>query len=441
MENMATAENHKIEIVHSSDIAVGDESVAQPRRRIHRVPPQLRRRNEKRREYDPTIVSLGPYHHGRPELRAAEALKHRFLNRLASDSNTKKNLLHDMILDKIGEIRACYADDDCVDKFSDSELASMMLLDACFIVALMEGLAGDRDAFLIWHQCLGVATLQFAFPDLMLLENQLPFLVVILIVRLRRGKEEGHGLIYQFLNWFLSGEFKPPIRPKSDGEQIPLHLLQACHRLFAACNSTAAKTQTQIISGFKFTNQDRDNIAARSVMDLKSKGIEFKPSSSCSIRDIKFKSSFPAELELPTQIVWSTSLSILSNMIAYEMLPGAEAEFEVLSYANFMKSLIESVEDAKELQEKGVLINRFQNHQQLVEELRGVDTFGLDNFDIFRDVKLEIEEHCRSKPKTWMADLIHTRFASPWTVIALLAAILLLCLTFIQTYFTINPVN
>ncbi|KAG6430371.1 hypothetical protein SASPL_108436 [Salvia splendens] len=448
-KTITTAQHNKFEKVFTTDhvdvaIAVKDEMLPPygvQRRRIHRVPPQLRRRSESRREYDPTIVSLGPYHHGQPELCAAEEVKHRFLYRLASGSDANKASLHRMILAQIGELRAYYADEDCVDRFSDGELATMMLLDACLMVALMEGLAGDSDVFLIWHQCLGIATLHFAFPDLMLLENQLPFPALKLILNLRRGKE-GAGLINSFLNWFLAGDFNPEGGKKGleleEEEELPLHLLEACHRMLVGSKSPITKK----ISGLKFTNPERD-ITIRSVMDLKSKGIEVTPSSSCSIRDIKFiPGAFQkAELQLPRRVVWTHALSTLSNVIAYEMSPGTVSGFEVLSYANFMKALTESAEDAKELQEQGIFVNRFQNQQQLVEELRGVDTFGMDNSDIFRDVKVEIEEHCKSKAKTWMVDLIHTWFATPWTVIALFAAIILLCLTLVQTYFTINPIT
>lgn len=445
-----TAENSNV----SADSAERDVSIEmlppekphavepQRRRRIHRVPPQLRRRAENRTEcYDPTVVSIGPYHHGQLELRAAEEVKRRFLNRLTSGGDGKGTQLHDTILERIGEFRDFYANG-CVDEFDDGELAEMLLLDASFMLALMEGLAGDGDVFLIWHQCLGIATLQFAFPDLMLLENQLPYPVLKLVVTLRRG-EEGIGLVNSFADWFFSGDFKQNSAKSAAAD--PLHFLEACHRIIAADNSASKSDQTRshLLSGLKFSHLDRD-ITTRTATDLKSKGIEIRPNqSSHSIRDIKFRSSssFAAELLLPPRIVWTNTLSILSNLIAYEMSPDAVSEFEVLSYANLMKSLTESAEDAREMQEKGILINRFQNQQQMVEEIRGVDTFGMDNYDIFKEVKMEIEEHCRSRTKRWMADLIHTRFASPWTVIAMIAAILLLCLTFVQTYFAINPIN
>ncbi|XP_012834225.1 PREDICTED: UPF0481 protein At3g47200-like [Erythranthe guttata] len=243
----------------------------------------------------------------------------------------------------------------------------------------------------------------------------------------------------------MAGEFStggrsciPPLAAAVEEEE-PLHLLEACRKLLIVeQNYTPTK-----LSGIKFTQIDDEhnfNQTFRSVTELKEKGVEFEASSSYSVTNIHFDSGpLSGRLHIPARVVSSISFVFLSNMIAYEMSPGSETGFEVLSYANFMKSLIESPADVKELQEKGILINKFQNHEQLLEEFKGVDTFGLDNLDIFKEVRREIEEHCRSKAKTWMADLIHTRFRSPWTVVALLAATFLLCLTFLQTFFTIHP--
>ncbi|KAL8498597.1 hypothetical protein ACS0TY_021801 [Phlomoides rotata] len=428
------ARNEAKETVHLLDIHDLDktyEDRSRRRRQIHRVPPQLRRSDKKRSQYDPMVVSLGPYHHGKEELQAAEDIKHTFFNRLTSNTSTKKNIFYDTVLDKIDEIRGCYAND-CVNNYDDKKLATMILLDACFI--------GETDVFLDWHQCLGIATLQFAVPDILLLENQIPFRVVKSILDLQRGKEADE-LIGKFSNWLLSADFKAT--ELKIVERHPLHLLEACHRiLIIADEDHATQNHTSNLSVFKLSKQEGFTMdrTARSVTDLKAKGIKFIPSSACSVRDIKFKSgAFRGELHLPVRMIWSNSLTVVSNMIAYEVSPGSDSEFEVLSYTNFIKSLIESPEDAKELQEKGILINRFQNNEQLVEELRGVDTFGIDNFDIFKDVKMEMEKHCRCKAKTWIADLIHTRFSSPWSVTALLAAMFLVCLSFLQTFFAIHP--
>ncbi|KAL8053934.1 hypothetical protein ABFX02_05G105600 [Erythranthe guttata] len=411
------------------------------RRQIHRRPLQLQRS-----AYDPTIVSLGPYHHGRPDLLAADEVKYRFLDRLTSGDSAKKTSLYNKVVEKINEIRDCYADLNCVEKYDDRALALMILLDACFVVSLVDGLAGDESFFADWQLCRGLASLWFVIRDVMLLENQIPLQVIKMIMNLQHGEELGEELLHKFSNWLMAGEFStggrsciPPLAAAVEEEEEPLHLLEACRKLLIVeQNYTPTK-----LSGIKFTQIDDEhnfNQTFRSVMDLKEKGIEFEASSSYSVTDIHFESGpLSGRLHIPARVVSSISFVFLSNMIAYEMSPGSETGFEVLSYANFMKSLIESPADVKELQEKGILINKFQNHEQLLEEFKGVDTFGLDNLDIFKEVRREIEEHCRSKAKTWMADLIHTRFRSPWTVVALLAATFLLCLTFLQTFFTIHP--
>ncbi|XP_022882686.1 uncharacterized protein LOC111399543 [Olea europaea var. sylvestris] len=95
--------------------------------------------------------------------------------------------------------------------------------------------------------------------------------------------------------------------------------------------------------------------------------------------------------------------------------------------------------DVKELREKKILFSTLDSDEQVVEVIKEIDTSGLDNYYIFDDVKMRIEKHCSSKAKTWIAELIHTYFRNPWTFIALLAATFLLCLTFLQTYYTVNP--
>ncbi|KAK4387757.1 hypothetical protein Sango_2382300 [Sesamum angolense] len=106
-----------------------------------------------------------------------------------------------------------------------------------------------------------------------------------------------------------------------------------------------------------------------------------------------------------------------------------------------MKSLIENPKDVKELRENGILFSRLGSDEEVVELFKEIDTYGLGSRYVFPDVKMRIEEHCNSKAKTWMAELIHTYFRSPWTAVALFAATFLLCLTFLQTFYTIRPAN
>ncbi|KAK4424873.1 hypothetical protein Salat_1680900 [Sesamum alatum] len=173
----------------------------------------------------------------------------------------------------------------------------------------------------------------------------------------------------------------------------------------------------------------------RSATDLTAKGIYFKPSSSQSLKDAKFKSSLVyAQLELPTWGVSIYTKVFFLNMLAYEMSPNNVNNGVVTSYINLMKSLIESTEDVKELREKKILYNMLGSDEQVRDVYKEIKTYG--NPPVFHDLQEKIQAHYNSKMKTWIAELIHTHFRTPWTVIGLLAAISLLAIASVNVYFS-----
>lgn len=175
--------------------------------------------------------------------------------------------------------------------------------------------------------------------------------------------------------------------------------------------------------------------------DLKAKGIGFEPSPTACLRDVKFTSHgiFSGNLELPPRCISDKTKVLFANLVAYETSSGNINDYAVSSYINLMKSLIHCAEDVKELREKRILISNLGSDEQVFRGFKEIDTYGAENAGIFHDVKERVDEHYNSKAKTYMAELMHTYFESPWTAIALLAAALLLLLTSLQTYFTIHP--
>ena len=198
-------------------------------------------------------------------------------------------------------------------------------------------------------------------------------------------------------------------------------------------------------SGFPMREEPVDagiSYMHRSVMDLKAKGLRVRPDPDLSLADITFVPGFCfSELRLRVQYLSDLTPVVMANTIAFEVLPHGCSSLAVLSYAIFMKSLVQSPQDVKELQDNVVILNRLANLEKVVEVIKDIDRFGLHDQDIFKDVKMRIEEHCRNKARTWLADLIFTRFRTLWTVIALFAGVLLLCLTLLQTFFTIRSIN
>ncbi|KAL0428491.1 UNVERIFIED_CONTAM: hypothetical protein Slati_3023900 [Sesamum latifolium] len=110
--------------------------------RASQVPPLLRANME--HIYDPVVLSLGPYHHGRPQFRQLEELKAKILNRFVSGTAAKdKSFCCNKMLERIDEIRSYY-EEGSTNEFNDEALAEMILTDACFILFYME-LEDDKE--------------------------------------------------------------------------------------------------------------------------------------------------------------------------------------------------------------------------------------------------------------------------------------------------------
>lgn len=103
---------------------------------IYRVPEKLRKVNED--AYTPRIVSIGPFHHGKPHLQAMERYKwrclDRFLKRPLIQLQTNLNVLVKIAMDMESSVRACYHD--TFTHLSTQDFSEMVMLDGIFIVEL-----------------------------------------------------------------------------------------------------------------------------------------------------------------------------------------------------------------------------------------------------------------------------------------------------------------
>ncbi|EPS69808.1 hypothetical protein M569_04954, partial [Genlisea aurea] len=234
----------------------------------------------------------------------------------------------------------------------------------------------------------------------------------------------------------------------------PLHLLDAVRRLLVSemhhesfkqlpsyCSVWPKLWKTNVSEIHDREIDLRSVYTSRSVTQLKAKGIYFSPSPTYCLKDVEFESFgvFSASLRLPVRFISTKTKVLFSNLIAFEICPNNLTDFAISSYVILIKSLIHGTKDVKELREKRVLISNLGSDAEVLKVFDEIHTYGMENAGIFRDVKEKIEEHYNSKAKTWMAELIHTYFESPWNAIALFAGIFLLVLAYIQTYFTVHP--
>nr|GMD43002.1 UPF0481 protein At3g47200-like [Ipomoea batatas] len=335
----------------------------------------------------------------------------------------------------------------------------MMLLDSCFLLFYILSVMNGFDDF--WYlttvqlfEQIGYSGGFFLQLDTYLFENQIPLWIVEFLFNARFGSTTLTGgvswkslLVKHCQTSLFAEEYRVGEDLRDDK---PLHLLEAFHihmvgncEMLSSSNKSAGRWQK--LKPIKTNNTiimlqkeafEKYSYVFRSVMDLKSKGIHFGHSDNIySVLSIKFESSFVyAKLKLPIWYASSSSRVFLTNMIAYELCPNSWSCLEITSYINFMKSLIVCPNDVKELRGKRIISNTLGDDMEVVKLFKELNTHGIDNPDIFSEVKQKIQKHYDSKAKTWMAQFVYTYLISPWSIIALLSAFLLLLLTFAQTY-------
>jgi len=137
---------------------------------IHRVPKLLRKVN--RDAYTPKLISIGPLHHGKKDLKDMEMLKLRYFKDFCFRTGKCQKELASIIEDSEINIRHCYAE---ASRLSSKEFVRMILLDGIFIIELFlrksEKYKGD---FILSKPLLT----NHIMEDLILLENQLPFFIL-----------------------------------------------------------------------------------------------------------------------------------------------------------------------------------------------------------------------------------------------------------------------
>ncbi|THG12470.1 hypothetical protein TEA_011622 [Camellia sinensis var. sinensis] len=415
-------------------------SIKSQKPKIQKAQPMLREVESNKKCYDPRVVSIGPCHHGKPELEPVQRLKIPLAREYVKGSKATIDELYNEVVNVVDEARKCYAEG-LTERFNYEEFAQMMFLDGCFILQYIYSIVNESHTVLkIIHHAPLVRR------DLFLLENQLPFIVLQVLMRLRfenhdeenmitgenmitvfikriRGESVVRaGLIEQIRIFFdknVWGLVHHETQQKNSNDEPPIHLLELVRRQYI--DPTAFAIGCYITGGW---------YSRRSAKDFKSVGIQFKPSKTFQLTDIDFNPTCTSGiLKLPPMIIDDTTKSILLNLAAYEACPDSVTDFGVTSYICFMDSLIDHADDVKVLRSKGILLNFLGSDQQVADIFNEIATELVPSPHAYVEVKTRIEKHHKNSMKIWMAEWHHTYFRSPWTFIAVAAAILAITLS------------
>ncbi|KAG0522265.1 hypothetical protein BDA96_07G022100 [Sorghum bicolor] len=190
--------------------------------KIHRFPGSLRGiGGDNGRYVVPSVVAIGPYHHGAPHLQKMEEVKLAAAYYLCRASGRSTDQVYEKVRSVAGAARGCYdADDPAVVGLGDAQFAAMMFLDGCFLLQYMVagGDADDDDATPpVLQNRMTLSTGPSIQKDIFLLENQIPWLVLDALAEFMFVDVRGFvvGMGDKFLPW--KGRMKK--KPKDDGRR------------------------------------------------------------------------------------------------------------------------------------------------------------------------------------------------------------------------------
>ncbi|XVF65081.1 hypothetical protein PTKIN_Ptkin09bG0218100 [Pterospermum kingtungense] len=395
---------------------------------ICRVPNYLRAVNEK--AYEPQAISIGPYHRGKNHLEAMEELKVRLLQKLLEERKENDVDAYVMKIRELeNEARKCYAEP--VNDINSDDFVKVLLVDGVFIVQIIRRFLRKRPYYLIniVDKCSD-CVFQYADADILLLENQLPFFVLWELFHMIENSADQDvfmGAVFGMLCNIIPGK----VRPREDLKSLRLeeikHLLDFTRH--CCCHPSNSEVDSR-------TNQPGGCTFMLCATELKEAGIKFKLVQGNSMFDIRFENQ---TLYIPKINIEDHTERFLRNLIAFEQLFLADRDFMLTTdYTAVLDNLINSPKDVEILCQNKIIENYLGDDAAVATMINGlgVSIMNSQNF-YYSEVCNQINKHCDRRCNRWMANLKHKYFNTPWALLSVLAAALLLLLTVLQTVFSI----
>ncbi|KAL3532057.1 hypothetical protein ACH5RR_005578 [Cinchona calisaya] len=392
---------------------------------IFRVPKSLNDINGQ--HYQPHIVSIGPYHHGKPQLAMIEEQKWRFLGTLLNRTKNNGVDLEDYlraIHPLAAKARECYSEGI---KFNTDEFIEMLVLDGCFIIELFRKLGGvvqfEHDDPLISMSWV----YSFFLRDLIRLENQIPFFILRCLFDLTLMSDEektGPSLGRLTLNFFDNALPRPDAVLAKHSRLEGKHLLDFLRSSFIPQEQCEPKPD-----GFPKTH------VIQCISYLRRAGIDLKPGKEDSFLAIKFNRGV---IEMPTIALDDFMSSFLLNCVAYEQCHGGSSK-HMTTYATLLDCLINTSKDVQFLCDRNIIENYFGTDAEITKFINNLGkdvTLDIDSCYLSRLFN-EVNEYYHNNWHVQWASFKYTYFNTPWSFISALAAFVLLVLTVLQTLYTI----
>ncbi|KAK8684875.1 hypothetical protein V6N13_040890 [Hibiscus sabdariffa] len=413
---------------------------------IYEVPHRLRKVKEI--AYEPYMISIGPYHHGKQHLKAMELIKQSCVDQVLKLTNLEPGEFMKAMKALEERVRKCYGGpvDHC------AKFLEMLVYDGCFVVMLINNMYPED----LRKQGRHVQT--DMWYDLLLLENQLPFFVLFKLdcLIMRNGEGDFGRDLDRFARLALSS-FREGLQCSVNVSYTPpakdvKHLLDLVHK--CCCPPQGMRQQQKFKKvAPKF---DRSQRFIHSATELEDAGIGFLCHDQAKEKKNLFDITYITDtgvLSIPTLHVDDNTERLLRNFMAYEQFTQTGEPTYVSDYVVFMDNLINTGKDVQLLCKSGIIDKRSgddeavaQMFNKLCDSIRFSRNLRFSDDFYYADTFVRVNKFCKRKWnkervkrkwKKYNAMLKKDYFNSPWSGCSFAAATVLLLLTLLQTIYTV----
>ncbi|KAL6840850.1 hypothetical protein ACP4OV_029376 [Aristida adscensionis] len=178
-------------------------------------------------------------------------------------------------------------------------------------------------------------------------------------------------------------------------------------------------------------------IMVPSVAQLAGCGVRFAPAPE-GIAGIAFDAA-TATLSLPVITLDGNTEVVLRNLVAYETV-AVRGPLVVARYTELMNGIIDTAKDVKILRQSGVVVNKMKSDREAAEMWNGMcRATRLSKVPRLDAVIREVNAH-RSRTAAARAQKLLKKYVfRSWRILTLLAAVVLLLMTAMQTFCSVYP--
>ncbi|KAK1428555.1 hypothetical protein QVD17_17391 [Tagetes erecta] len=316
--------------------------------------------------FKPRVVSIGPLHKKDENVQELEGRKTSYMIDLMHHTNSPQKETLKTCLEKVylsmDQIKACYI---WTDTYDDSEIAKMLVMDACFILHYI--LSYHFVAFEELDSGNAILRQSICY-DLVLLENQIPFFIVDQIFQCIALKFIPNTSLIELIHPILSdlNLFEADIDTDNISISNTCHILSILHQCY--------KPQRNNYPSHDYSSK------IHSAVDLDMAGVCFKPNQNPTWvlgMEVKlprvpcfFWCWSKPTLRMPAMIVGDDSEFIFRNLMAYEL--SCTTSKHITSYSYAIDMLVNNSKDVAKLVDSRVLLNFMGSNEEVANMINNL---------------------------------------------------------------------